>query len=226
VLCDVCLRLRVWERERFRQFGGIGPAGRACERLALLVKHLRLQKIKDNWGLASNFIVWQLLQACLVCCFVGVISGLIATMAATAAQEALSSSSQTVNDGDARPAADSCLLQLLSAIVVCHGTHLLTLFSLALCWVYLARLLPFQMYEAGCCPCGERSGANTSAHQLLMQRPRVTGLSIYLFHKIVYGKFIIFEKASTAWPTPSPCRQTIAYLPQLPLPVLSLGIRV
>jgi hypothetical protein len=88
-----------------------GPA--VGRRLALLVKHLRLQKIKDNWGLASNFIVWQLLQACLVCCFVGVISGLIATMAATAAQEALSSSSQTVNDGDARPAADSCLLQSL-----------------------------------------------------------------------------------------------------------------
>merc|ERR1712216_979436 len=56
------------------------------------------QKIKDDWGLARDFIWWQLLQASLVCCSVGMASGLIATLAATAAQEALSSSSLAVSD--------------------------------------------------------------------------------------------------------------------------------
>ena len=58
------------------------------------------QAIQDDWGKARNYIWWQLLQAEIVCCSVGLGSGLIATVAATAAQDALSCSPHTAGHWD------------------------------------------------------------------------------------------------------------------------------
>ena len=152
----LCTRVCFVLAARLRRAFPPNPAARVTSAVT------SLQKIKNDWGLARHFIWWQLLQASLVCCSVGLASGLIATLAATAAQVALSSSSLDVSDGDAIPPSAPFL----------HPAHDAA-FLIQLCSIAAPRS---QIFGTNCCPCDK------SVWRDNLQPQHAHGTTCPLFH--------------------------------------------